>query len=69
MRYKIKTESDSQYREVLSVLEGSEARVLVTSPRRRMVGIEDLPSEVRSAVEARGGRIVVDQQYDLEQEG
>jgi hypothetical protein len=66
MRYKIKTQNDAAYRDVLSILQG-QTKVFVTSPRRRMVSTGDLPGSLRTAVEARGGRIVADRQYDLEQ--
>lgn len=65
MRYKIKTQSDSAYRDVLAVLDGR-TKVFVTSPKRRMVSTGDLSGSLRTAVEARGGRIVADRQYDLE---
>lgn len=65
MRYKIKTNNDSAYHEVLSMLEG-EATVFLTSPKRRLVSTGDLSSGLRRAVEKRGAKVVVDRQYQLE---
>jgi hypothetical protein len=66
MRYKIKTETDTAFRDVLSLVEG-QTKVFLTAPKRHMLSTGELPNDLRNAVEARGGRIVVDRQYDLEQ--
>jgi hypothetical protein len=68
MRYKIRTQTDSAFQDVLSLVEGKTS-VFVTSPKRRLLSTGDLAPTLRTEVEQHGGRVVVDRRYDLERSG
>jgi len=63
-RYKVKAATPEAYRELQSVLGG--VKVYTCSARRRLFSTGELPADVRRAVEAHGGRIVQDRQYQAE---
>jgi hypothetical protein len=67
MRYKVRAPSDDAYQALLQRLtEDDGVEVFVTSPRRRLIGTGELPEGSREEIEARGGEITEDVQYDLE---
>jgi len=66
MRYKVRADDDVAYNSLLSYLDGR-VRLFAASPRRRMVATGDLPATVRKEIASRGGHIVEDRAYDLEQ--
>lgn len=63
-RYKVKAATPEAYRELQAVLGG--VKVYTCSPRRRLFSTGELPADVRRAVEAHGGQIVQDRQYQPE---
>jgi hypothetical protein len=67
MRYKVKASSDSDYDEILGLLDKTDAvDVLVKSRRRRMLATTDLPLTSKEQILQRGGKIFEDTQYQLE---
>ncbi len=63
-RYKVKATTPAAHHELESVL--GAVKVYTCSPRRRLFSTGELPADVRRAVEAHGGRIVQDRQYQPE---
>jgi hypothetical protein len=67
VRYKVRAPDDASYQALLRELDSENAiEVLVTSPRRRLIGTGDLSESWRATLEAQGAQITEDRQYDLE---
>lgn len=63
MRFKVKTGTPEAYADVVTLLEDRQVPVFVCSPKRRYVSIGEIPSEIRSAIQAFGGEIVPETWY------
>ena len=67
MRLVITTGSDALYRRVAGFLtERYCDNIRVASPKRRMVSVEDLPSEAVNTIRATGASVTEELQYNLE---
>ena len=62
MRYKVKAQDGSSYREILSALAGR-VPIYVASEKRRLLSTGDLPEDCRKEIAARGGQVSSDFQY------
>jgi hypothetical protein len=65
MRYKIKTSDEQQFRDVRRLVQSVTA-IQLESPKRRTIAVDNLPKATIAEVEALGGKVSPDIQYDLD---
>ncbi len=64
-RYKVKLPTDDAFGEALALVEGA-VPLFVCSRKRRSLSVGSLSPELERRLVALGGRVTVDQRYDLE---